>query len=189
MCLVRITLWGQVRSGAALGCRPIAEWHNPCYNSGMIPLLASGAASLASVLVNRAAGASSSSAGTVALDPKAFQKALSKASQDRPDQSPAQQQAVALTHRLMHSPEVEAALTSQPVGSVSAVEVRADGAVVLQTARGAVAVQLTESSRILAQQVYAASALTGVTAGSGAAASGSGTQGALRLPVQGASLR
>lgn len=155
----------------------------------MIPLLASGAASLASVLVNRAAGASSSSSGNVALDPKAFQKALSKASQDRPDQSPAQQQAAALTHRLMHSPEVEAALSGQPAGSVNALEVRADGGVVLQTARGAVAVQLTEPSRILAQQVYAASALTGVTAVSGSVASAGGTQAALRLPVQGSLLR
>jgi len=159
----------------------------------MIPLLASGAASIASVLVNRAAGASSSSAGNMALDPKAFQKALSKATQERPDQSPAQQQAAALSHRLMHAPEVESALTSQPAGSVSAVEVRGDGSVVLQTARGPVAVQLTEASRALAQQVYASSAAAGVQAGvqAGVAmdSSGNGLQSPLRLPVQGASLR
>ncbi len=155
----------------------------------MIPLLASGAASIASVLVNRAAGASSSSAGNIALDPKAFQKALSKVTQERPDQSPAQQQAAALSHRLMHAPEVESALTNQPAGSVSAVEVRGDGSVVLQTARGPVAVQLTEASRALAQQVYASSAVSGVQAGAALDASGNGLQSSVRLPVQGASLR
>jgi hypothetical protein len=155
----------------------------------MIPLLASGAASLAGVLVNRAAGSSSSSAGNASVDPKAFQKALSKATQERPDQSPAQQQAAALSHRLMQAPEVEAALSRQPVGSVSAVEVRADGSVVLQTASGPVAVQMSDASRGIAQQLYASSTVPGAPSASGSGASVSGPTAALRLPVQGAALR
>jgi hypothetical protein len=146
----------------------------------MIPLLASGAASLANVLVNRVSGASASTAGeTVTLDAKAFERALSKATGDRSNLSPAQQQAAALNHRLMQSPEIEAAVSARPQGSVSAVEVRQDGSVFVQTSEGPVAVQLSLESRELAKQAYATSVVTGVA---GVDAS-SGTQSVLRIPV------
>lgn len=151
----------------------------------MIPLLASGAASLASVLVNRAAGSSSSAGGNVTLDAKAFERALSKVTANRSTLSPAEQQAAALNQRLMQSPEVEAALTAHPVGSVGAVEVRQDGSVFLQTAQGPVAVQLSLEGRDLARQAYAASVTTGVSSANPAG----GVQASLRIPVQGAGLR
>jgi hypothetical protein len=157
----------------------------------MIPLLASGAASLANVLVNRVAGSSSASGGNVTLDAKAFERALSKAAGNRSNPSPAEQQAAALTQRLMQSPEMEAALTAHPVGSVGGVEVRQDGSVFLQTAQGAVAVQLSLEGRELARQAYAASVVTGgagVTGLSGVAASG-GVQPTLQIPLQGVGAR
>ena len=152
----------------------------------MIPLLASGAASLANVLVNRAVGSSSSAAGgTVTLDAKAFERALSKVSGNRANATPAEQQAAALNHRLMQSPEMEAALTARPVGSVGSVEVRQDGSVFLHTTDGPVAVQLSLEGRDLARQAYAASVATGVTPVS---ASGGVLNGVV-IPVSGAGLR
>jgi hypothetical protein len=147
----------------------------------MIPLLASGAASLANVLVNRVAGSASASGGNVTLDAKAFERALTKATANRTNLSPAEQQAAALTQRLMQSPEMEAALTAHPVGSVSGVDVSQDGSVFLQTAQGVVGVQLSLEGRELARQAYAASVVTGV---SGVSSSG-GVQSSLRIPLQG----
>lgn len=152
---------------------------------GMIPLLASGAASLAGVLVNRATGSASASGGTVTLDAKAFERALNKVSGNRGNLSPAEQQAAALQQRLMQLPEMEAALTSRPVGSVGAVEVRQDGSVMVQTAQGPLAVQLTLESRELARQTYAASVAAGATLASPA----NGVQPSLMIPVAGAGLR
>lgn len=152
----------------------------------MIPLLASGAASLAGVLVNRAAGSSSSATGgTVTLDAKAFERALNKVSGNRGNLSPAEQQAAALNQRLMQTPEMEAALTARPVGSVGSVEVRPDGSVFLQTGQGPVAVQLTAEARELARQTYVAS----VAAGSAVVSPAGGVQPSVFIPVQGAGLR
>lgn len=146
----------------------------------MIPLLASGAASIANVLVNRVAGASTSAAGgTVTLDAKAFERALNKATGDRANLSPAQQQAAALNYRLMQTPEIESAVSARPQGSVSAVEVRQDGLVLLQTSEGPVAVQLSAESRELARQAYATSLVSGAQGFDAA----SGVQAALRIPV------
>lgn len=152
----------------------------------MIPLLASGAASLANVLVNRVAGSSSASSGqSVTFDAKAFERALNKASGNRAQLSPAEQQAAALSHRLMQSPEMEAALTARPAGTVDSVQVRQDGSVFLQTPEGPVAVQLTMEGRELARQAYAASVVAGVSESSAAG----GVQSTLRIPVAGAGLR
>lgn len=151
----------------------------------MIPLLASGAASLVNVLVNRVAGSSSEASGNITLDPKAFQDALNRASGGKSVLSPAEQQAAALNQRLLQSPEVSAALNSQPVGSVGSVEVSQDGSVLLQTAQGSVLVPLTLEGRELARQAYAASIVTGATAVDSARG---GVQPVLRLPVQSNSL-
>jgi hypothetical protein len=152
----------------------------------MIPLLASGAASLANVLVNRTVGASSSgSGGNVTLDAKAFERALNKAAGGRSNMSPAEQQAAALHQRLMQSPEVEAALTARPVGSVGAVEVSQDGSVSLRTNEGPVAVQLTMEGRELAKQAYAASLMVGTAV----ASTEGGGRSSVVIPVAGAGLR
>ncbi len=158
----------------------------PATSGGMIPLLASGAASLANVLINRVGGSASNSSGNVTLDAKAFERALNKVSGSRANMSPAEQQSAALNQRLMQSPEVEAALTAQPVGAVNAIQVRQDGSMYLETSQGPVAVQLTQEARELARQAYAASS---VGLSSGANASSNGLQSSLRLPVQGAALR
>jgi hypothetical protein len=151
----------------------------------MIPLLASGAASLANVLVNRAVGSSSGSGGSVTLDSKAFERALNKASGSRGSLTPAEQQAAALNHQLMHSAEIEAAVTARPVGSVAGVEVRQDGSVFLQTTDGPVAVQLSLEGRELARQTFAASAV----AGAGNLSQAGVAPVSLVLPAQGAGLR
>ena len=147
----------------------------------MIPIVASGAASLAGVLINKAAGHASSSAGNFSVDPKEFERALNKAGGGR-DRSPVDQQASDLRQRLMHRPEVEAAIYSQPPGSVSGVEIRADGTLSLQTNKGPVAVQLGSASRELAQSLYAVSAVQGAVA---ASPLGSATQSPLLLSLQG----
>lgn len=147
----------------------------------MTPIVASGAASLAGVLINRAASYASSGSGNVSLDSKQFERALNKAVGSR-ERNAVEHQAAELRQRLMNRPELEAAIYSQPPGSVSGVEVRADGAVSLQTARGPVAVQLGDTSRELAQSLYAVSAVQGVV---GASSLGSATQPPLTLPVSG----
>lgn len=128
---------------------------------GMIPLIAAGAASLTDVLVHRFSGSSSTGSGNTHVDSKSFQKSLDRAAGNRAILSPAEQQAAALTHRLLHSPEVESAISAQPAGSVTAVDVKADGTLHLRTSAGSVAVQLLPENRALAQQVYASSVLAG----------------------------
>ena len=93
------------------------------------------------------------------------------------------QQASDLRQRLMQRPELEAAIYSQPAGSVSGVEIRADGSLSLRTGNGPVAVQLGSASRELAQSLYAVSAVQGM---SGSASLTSATQAPLLLPLQGA---
>ena len=83
----------------------------------------------------------------------------------------------------MQRPELEAAIYNQPAGSVSGVEIRADGSLSLRTAHGPVAVQLGSASRELAQSLYAVSAVQGV---GGAATPGTATQSPLLLSFQGA---
>lgn len=147
----------------------------------MTPIVASGAASLAGVLINKAVGFASSASGNVSLDPKEFERALNKAAGSR-ERHAVDQQATDLRQRLLKQPELEAAIYSQPAGSVSGVEIRADGTLSLQTARGPVAVQLGGQSRELAQELYAVSAVQGV---GGIAAQSVGAQSPLLLPLQG----
>ncbi len=151
----------------------------------MIPLLASGAASLANVLVNRISGASSTSSGNLNLDPKAFAQALDKASGAKGTLSPLEQQALALNQKFLNSAEMQASIASQPSGSVGGVEIRQDGSVTLQTVQGPVAVPLSLEGRDLARQAYGASVLT--NSSSSVSLSG-GVQPVLRLPVQNAQL-
>ena len=163
-------------------------WHVPCFSAGMIPIVASGAASLAGVLISKAVGQASSASGNVSIDPKEFERALNKASGTK-ERHAAGQQAADLRQRLMQRPELEAAIYSQPAGAVSGVEIRADGSLSLRTANGPVAVQLGSASRELAQSLYAVSAVQGVA---GTAAPTTGTQAPLLLPyqaVQGGALR
>jgi hypothetical protein len=148
----------------------------------MIPIVASGAASLAGVLISKAAGHASSAAGNVTVDPKEFERTLNKAGGARERQA-ADHQATDLRQRLMQRPELEAAIYNQPAGSVSGVEIRADGSLSLRTANGPVAVQLGSASRELAQSLYAVSAVQGV---GGAATPGTATQSPLLLSFQGA---
>ncbi len=149
----------------------------------MIPLLASGAASLANVLVNRISGSSSGSSGNVTLDPKEFERALNKAVGGRGMLSPAEQQAVALNQKLMQAPEVVATLGTQPVGSVGGVEVRQDGSLILQTTQGPVNVPLTLESRQLAREAYAASLAVGAIAPVSPSSALGGVQSVLRIPL------
>jgi hypothetical protein len=154
----------------------------------MTPIVASGAASLVGVLVNRAAGHASTSEGNHAIHPKDFERALNRAATTR-ERQVAEMQAAELRQRLLHSAEVEAAISNQPRGTVSGLEIKADGSVSLQTNRGPVAVQLGGASRELAQAVYLASA---VQSSQGAAATNSAPQSPLLVPlelVQGAALR
>jgi len=147
----------------------------------MTPIVASGAASLAGVLVNKAVSYASSASGNVSLDSKQFERALNKASGAR-ERSAVEHQAADLRQRLMNRPELEAAIYNQPAGSVSGLQIRADGSVSLQTARGPVSVQLGDVSRELAQSLYAVSAVQGAPE---SAALGSATQPPLTLPLQG----
>jgi hypothetical protein len=154
----------------------------------MNPIVASGAASLAGVLINKVSGHSSSPSGNVLLEPKEFERALNKAGGSRDRQS-VQHQAADLRQKLMQRPEVEAAIYSQPPGSVTGLELRADGSLSLRTNAGPVAVQMGSATRELAQAVYSASAVQAV--GGGGAANGA-PQAPLLLPlqmVQGAALR
>ena len=148
----------------------------------MNPIVASGAASLAGVLINKVAGHSSSSSGNVQLNPKEFERALNKAS-DSKDRHALEQQASDLRHRLMHRPEVEAAIYSQPLGSVSGVQLGSDGSISLRTSAGTVPVQLGSETREMAQALYSVSA---VQPSPGAASFGTATQAPLILPVEGA---
>jgi len=147
----------------------------------MIPIVASSAASLAGVLISKAAGHASSSTGNVSVDPKEFERALNKAGGPRDRQS-VDQQASDLRQRLMQRPELESAIYNQPAGSVSGVEIRGDGSLSLQTSKGPVAVQLGSASRELAQSLYAVSAVQGMA---GAGSLNSATQSPLLLPMQG----
>ena len=154
----------------------------PAFLLGMIPIVASGAASLAGVLINKAVGQASSASGNVSLDPKEFERALNRAAGSR-DRRAVDQQASDLRQRLMQRPELEAAIYSQPAGSVSGVEIRGDGSVSLRTSNGPVAVQLGGVSRDLAQSLYAVSAVQGA---SGTASTNTATQSPLLLSVEGA---
>jgi hypothetical protein len=148
----------------------------------MNPIVASGAASLAGVLISKVAGHSSSSSGNVQLNPKDFERALNKAAGSK-ERHALEQQASDLRHRLMHRPEVEAAIYSQPSGSVSGIQLSADGSISLRTSAGAVPIQLGSATREMAQALYSVSA---VQPSSGAASFGTATQAPLILPVEGA---
>lgn len=154
----------------------------------MNPILASGAASLAGVLINKVSGHSSSPSGNLMLEPKEFERALNRAGGSR-DRQAVQQQAADLHQKLLQRPEVEAAIYSQPPGAVTGLELRADGSLSLRTSAGPVAVQMGSATRELAQAVYSASA---VQAAAGVATANSAPQAPLLLPlqmVQGAALR
>ena len=146
----------------------------------MVPLIAAGAASLTDVLVHRFSGKSSSGAGNVNLDGHSFQRTLDRAAGNRAVMTPAEQQSAALSQRLLHSTEVEAAISAQPAGSVTSVDVKRDGSVQLQTASGAVAVQLMPENRELAKQVFASSV---VSASPTSAAAANDPQSVVRLSL------
>lgn len=151
----------------------------------MTPILASGAASLAGVLVNRITGSSSSSSASnsanIQLDPKAFERTLNQARDRRHDASELQAAGAELRRKLLQQPEIEAAMYAQPAGSVSAVSINADGSVALQTSRGPVAVHLSEQTRAMAQSLYTASAVQGTA---GPSAMGGSTQSPILVPLQ-----
>ncbi|NBV85203.1 MAG: hypothetical protein EBS01_02810 [Verrucomicrobia bacterium] len=130
----------------------------------MIPLVAAGAASIADVLVHRFSGSSSGAAGNAHLESHSFQKTLQRASASKAIMTPAEQQAASLSQRLLHTAEVESAISRQAPGTVLSVDVKSDGNVQLQTTNGAVAVQMLPQNRELAMQVYAASIAAGVQA-------------------------
>ena len=153
----------------------------------MIPLIAAGAASIADVLVHRFSGTTSSGAGNAQLDGHSFQKTLDRAGAGKAILTPAEQQAAALSQRLLHTAEIESAISQYPQGSVLSVNVKADGNVQLQTSNGLVSVQMLPENRELAQQVYASSVLAG--AGSPATLGGAvDQQPVVRLSL-GANLR
>lgn len=155
----------------------------------MNPIVASGAASLAGVLVRKISGQSSSAAGNVLLDPKEFERALNRAGASR-ERHAAHQQAADLRQRLMQRPEVEAAISAQPSGTVSGLDVRPDGSVSLRTSAGAVAVRMGSESRELAQTLYSVSAVQATATGN---STGDATQAPVFIPIspggQGVALR
>jgi hypothetical protein len=59
-----------------------------------------------------------------------------------------------LQQQVWQIPEVAAALSSQPAGTVTAAEVRADGSVALLTSRGPVEVAVSAESRNFSHRIY-----------------------------------
>ena len=157
----------------------------PAFQSGMTPILASGAASLAGILVNRLGGSSSSVEGNTVLDPKAFERSLNRASGKDREAAP-HAEPESLRRKLMLQPDIEAAILGQPAGSVSSLSIQADGSVQLNTSRGPVAVHLSEQSRAMAQSLYTASAVQGTA---GVHQMGTATGAPVQIALQGLSLR
>lgn len=123
---------------------------------GMSPLVLSGVASVADLVISRVGNAlrSPSSPSPVQAAPaKGFDHALYKAAGS----------GVALPHAarpasaapgpdlqrmsILGLPEMQAVIASQPAGSVTGVEVREDGSAALCTLRGSVEVALSQASR------------------------------------------
>jgi hypothetical protein len=124
--------------------------------TSMSPLVISGAASVANLLISgvgKALGAPSVTASTQAPLAKGFDHALYKAAGSGMGLagsasalngvSPVEFQ----KESILRMPEVQSALAAQPAGSVTGIEVRQDGSVALSTARGAVEVSLSQASR------------------------------------------
>lgn len=131
----------------------------------MSPLVISGAASVANLLVSGAGkflGSPSVTASTPAPIARGFDHALYKAAgmgmgvaNSAPDSvgvSPVDFQ----RESILRMPEVQSAIASQPAGSVNGIEVRQDGSIALSTARGAVEVSLSQSSREVSLRAFAA---------------------------------
>jgi hypothetical protein len=123
---------------------------------GMSPLVLSGAASVANLLISGVSNALTPSVAPSSVKPapaKGFDHALYKAagsgvvlpSAARPSSAASgldlQRSAV------LELPEVQAAISRQPAGSVTGVEVREDGSAALCTFRGPVEVALSPVSR------------------------------------------
>ena len=131
----------------------------------MSPLVISGAASVANLLVSgvgKALGASSVTASTQAPVGKGFDHALYKAAgsgmglagsgASLAGVSPVELQ----KESILQMPEVQSALAAQPAGSVTGIEVRQDGSVALSTVRGSVEVALSQSSRESSLRAFSA---------------------------------
>ena len=126
------------------------------YDRRMSPLVLSGVASVADLLISGVGNALRSPASSSTVQPapaKGFDHALYKAAGSgvalphaaRPSSSASgldlQRSAV------LGLPEVQAAIASLPAGSVTGVEVREDGSAALCTLRGPVEVALSQASR------------------------------------------
>jgi hypothetical protein len=122
----------------------------------MSPLVLSGAASVANLLISGVSNALTSAATPSPAKPapaKGFDHALYKAagsgvalpSAARPSSAPSGLDLQRLA--VLGLPEVRAAIASQPAGSVTGVEVREDGSAALCTLRGPVEVALSPVSR------------------------------------------
>lgn len=127
----------------------------------MTPLIAAGAASVAGELVSRLASAvtsvGKSAISSSAPQGRGFDQALSHAA----GKNLQQRQLEELRERLWQIPEVAQALSAQPVGAVTAAEVRADGTLAIATTRGSLEIAVSAESRMLVQQAYQGMAALG----------------------------
>ena len=122
----------------------------------MSPLVLSGAASVANLLISGVSNALSSPAVSVSSQPapaKGFDHALYKAAGSgvalpSASRSSGQGSGVELQRSsILQLPEIQSAIAGQPTGSVTGVEVREDGSAAISTLRGPVEVALSQPSR------------------------------------------
>jgi hypothetical protein len=127
----------------------------------MTPLLVAGAASVAGELVSRLAGAVNSSGKSAVPSSGARGRGFDHALFQAAGKGLEQRQLEELRERVLQIPEVSQALSSQPVGAVTAAEVRADGSVAISTTRGPLEIAVSAESRALLQQAYRSMAAMG----------------------------
>jgi hypothetical protein len=184
-------------------------------NEPMSPLVLSGAASVANLLISGVSNALTSSAVPSPVKPapaKGFDHALYKAAGSGVAlPSAARTSGAASGLDLQRSvvlalPEVQAAISSQPAGSVTGLEIREDGSAALCTLRGPVEValspvsrgsvaravssigELAESSRLGNRQATVASSFMAVPTASASEADGFSKAPGFVMPLSGASL-
>jgi hypothetical protein len=126
------------------------------YSSRMSPLVLSGVASVADLLISGVGNALRSPASSSTVPPapaKGFDHALYKAAGSGVSLPHAARPSSAVSgldlqrSAVLGLPEVQAAIASLPVGSVTGVELREDGSAALCTFRGPVEVSLSQASR------------------------------------------
>ncbi len=118
---------------------------------------------MAGELVSRLASAVTSS-GKPAVSPRAPQgRGFDQALFNAVGKGFQQGQMQGIQESIWQIPEVAQALSTQPVGAVTAAELRADGSIALATTRGAVEVAVSAESRALLQQAYHGMAASGVS--------------------------